>query len=97
MTEYSEEYLDFCLRIFNMIHEVQKKGRYSHYDLNHVIKSIERNLDKVQYDKDILIEYLDRYYKEVPNWDKGIHMVQLDRIRPIFHKPLKEAGKNPLE
>ncbi len=91
-----KEYLDFCLTFFNKIHNIQLKGIYSYSEISKVVKDIENNLDKIK-DKETMIKYLDLFYKEMPNNDIGYAMVQLDRIRPIFHVPLKEAGQNPLD
>ncbi len=92
-----QEYLDFCLTFFNKIHKIQIKGTYSYSEISKVVKDIENNLDKIQYEKDTLLKYLDLFYEEMPNNDIGYAMVQLDRLRPIFHVPLKEAGQNPLK
>jgi len=91
-----KEYLDFCLTFFNKIHKIQIKGTYSYSEISKVVKDIENNLDKIK-EKETMIKYLDLFYEEMPNNDIGYAMVQLDRIRPIFHVPLKEAGQNPLD
>ncbi len=95
--EPNQEYLDFCLTFFNKIHNIQIKGIYSYSEISKVVKDIESNLDKIQYNKEGLLKYLDLFYEEMPNNDIGHAMVQLDRLRPIFHKVLKDAGQNPLE
>lgn len=90
------EYLDFCLEYFNKIHRIQERGVYSHTEISNLIKDIEGNLDKIK-EKEIMIHYIDLFYKELPSNDIGLCMIQLSRIRPIFHRPLKDAGQNPLE
>jgi len=90
-----KEYLDFCLTFFNKIHKIQIKGTYSYSEISKVVKDIENNLDKIK-EKETMIKYLDLFYEEMPNNDIGYAMVQLDRIRPIFHVPLKEANMDPL-
>lgn len=97
MNNYSKEYLDFCLKVFNKILKIQEKAMYSYTELSNLVKDIENEISNVQYEKETLIGYLDRFYKEVPNNDIGIHMIQLDRFRSVFHKPLKETGQNPLK
>ncbi len=91
-----QEYLDFCRTFFDKIHKIQIKGTYSHSEISKIIKDIENNLDKIK-EKEIAIKYIDLFYEEMPSNDVGICMVQLDRIRPLFHKPLKDAGQNPLK
>ena len=87
-----KEYLDFCLTFFNKIHNIQLKGTYSYSEISKVVKDIENNLDKIK-DKETMIKYLDLFYEEMPNNDIGYAMVQLDRIRPIFHVLLRSSQR----
>lgn len=91
------DYLKFCLKFFTRILEIEKRGTYSYTEISNLVKAIEREIDKVQDRKQALIGYIDLFYKEIPNWDIGLYIVNLERMRPIFHRPLKEAGIDPLK
>lgn len=92
------DYLKFCLKFFDRILQVEKRGTYSYTEISNVVRAIENEIDKVDpARKEELISYLDLFYKEIPCNDFGLYILQMQRIRPVFHRPLKDAGIDPLK
>ena len=85
----NNDYLEFCLKFFNKIYAIQRRGLYSHLEISHLIKEIESVKDQIK-EKNTITQLLDKYYKD-PNYEYC-----LTSLRYLFHKHLKNANRDPL-
>jgi alpha-L-arabinofuranosidase len=97
----NNDYLEFCLKFFNKIYAIQRRGLYSHLEISHLIKEIEVVKDEIK-EKNTITILLDSYYKGRTSWnvwDSEIFTNEycLTSLRYLFHQHLKNANQDPLK
>jgi len=83
---------EVSLRYWWRIYRIEQKAHYSYYEIDKLVKDIERYIPKTKK----LIEYLDLWYKDGET--AGLHrrIILLTHFRQIFHNPIRKTSKDPL-
>ena len=89
MLEIDEE---TSLRYWWRIYRIEQKAHYSYYEIDKLVKDIERYIPKTEK----LIKYLDLWYEQGETAGLQKRMILLSHFRQVFHDPVRKTDKNPL-
>ena len=85
--------LELCSRFWHRIYHIQRRSIYSIYEIEKLVKDIER-IKHLCPEPERLKAILDDCYQEPLELLKRIELIS--RFRSVFHKPLKQMSENPL-
>ncbi len=85
---------EICKRFWHRIYHLERRGLYSYYEINKLVKDIEVIKDQVPLSK-LLQTLIDRWYERREDADLSSRMQIMTNFKFIFHNHLKKIDKNP--